>query len=105
MLQSGYLTISLSSSILCFSSTTGSTVSTIGSTGYSTGCFVILIFGVALDFDFGFALGWISSSLISSTIVSHTASFTGSSLLIGYSICSRVSSSDIFDYLYIILTK
>ena len=103
MLQSGHLTI-------CFklSTFTGAgSSSTIGSstTASSTGCFVILIVGLALDFDFGFALGLIYYSLIYYIIVSHTASFTGSSLLISSSICSRVSSSDMFDYLYIILTK
>ena len=66
------------------SSTTGSGFSstTIGSTG-STDSFTILIFGLALGFDFGFALGLISSSLVysfkSSSII---VSFTGSSLLI-----------------------
>ena len=80
--QSGHLTISFDLfTFLGFSSTTGS--STIAS---STGSFVILIFGLALDFTLGLALGLCISSSI---IVSITASFTGSSLLfIISSICS-----------------
>ena len=87
MLQSGHLTI-------CFNLSTftgAGSSSTIGSstTASSTGCFVILIFGLALDFDFGFALGLISSSIIASLIYSLISSligssFTGSSLLIIY---------------------
>ena len=91
----------------------GLAVSAIGSTG-STDSLTILIFGLALDFDFGFALGLIFDYVISSSISSLIyylissliGSFASSSLLlIISSICSRVSSSDIFDYLYIIWQK
>ena len=124
--QSGHCTIFLNSYIFlgCSSSTIGSSI--IGSS--ITGSFVIFICGLALGFlsiigssiidspgstdsfvvlicfglalDLALDLGLIFSS--SYIIVSVAASFTGSSLLIISSICSRVSSSTIFDYLYII---
>ena len=86
-----------------FSSTTGSGFSsTIGSTG-STDSLTILMFGLALDFDFGFALGLISYSKIVSLIgFSFTgSSFTGSPLLFISIISSLVSSADILTaYIY-----
>ena len=62
--------------------------------------------GPLLPLGFGFGLiSSLTSSIIASLTSSIIVSFTGSSLLNIFSICSRVSSSDIFDYLYIILTK
>ena len=68
----------------------------------STDPFVILIFGLALDLVLGLGFGLTSSS---STIVSITASFTGSSSLINYSICSLDPSSTIFWLFIYYLTK
>ena len=60
--------------------------STIGSSSIgSTGSFAISIFGLALDFTLGLALGLGMSSLISSLL----SSFTGSSLLINYSLLGQ----------------
>ena len=84
ILQSGHLAI-------CFylSTFTGAGSSTIGSSSIgSTGSFVILIFGLAMDLVLGLDLGLTSSSLISSLI----SSFTGSSLWINSSTCSPDSS-------------
>ena len=77
--------------------------STIGSsTIASTGSFVILIFGLALGLglDLGFGL---TSSSSSSIIVSITASYMVSPLLI-ISSTSSLDSSVIFEW-YIFLTK
>ena len=94
-LQSGHLTFSFNLSIFRFFFNYWFNCFNDG----PTDSFTILIFGLALGFDFAFALGLISSSLTYSIIASLTssiiASFTGSSLLIIFSTCSIDSSSDI----------